>query len=247
MPQGGWLARAHSARRERVLRWSSVAVASTTEWVGRRSSGAPTRQRYQSAQRITGSEVDAMNRSARVPAAQRVGSLQGPGQPASLRHRSARKQESDSAVAGAGRSGRADLERRDSADTKTGPERFLAAAALIRLGWSLRIVAEPMLYRGLDRPSRRRHRKHGRGGSVFPRREVGGPSRPARAGVRRAACATTRALYSSSGGSLPQRPRRLLHQVHLDEPVEVAVEHAVGSPTSSFVRWSLTSWYGCST
>ena len=50
-----------------------------------------------------------------------------------------------------------------------------------------RPVAEPMRHRRPDRPSRRRHREHSRVGPVFPRREVGGPSRPACDGVRRLA------------------------------------------------------------
>ncbi len=173
-----------------------------------------------------------------------------------LRHRSAGTHESDSAVAGAGRSGRADLERRDSAAPKTGPERFRAAAALIRLGGSLRIVAEPMLYRRPDRPSRRRHREHSRAGSVFPRREVGGPTRPARTGVRRLPVPTLDCgnrihvreldwivvdrLYSSSGAACPSVPDAFFIRYTLMNPSRSPSSTRVGSPTSSFVRWSLT-------
>ena len=52
--------------------------------------------------------------------------------------------------------GSARLERRDSAVTKTVPERSRSASARIRPKRSLGLVAEPMLYRRSIRPSRRR-------------------------------------------------------------------------------------------
>ena len=82
-------------------------------------------------------------------------------------------------------SGRADLERRDTRSVKMAPSRLRAASAPIRrvtpgapggpTDWGCRA----------ESPSRRRDRERTRDGVVFPRRDVGGPSRPVRHGSRR--------------------------------------------------------------
>ena len=58
--------------------------------------------------------------------------------------------------AGAKQSDWRDSERRDSEVGRTVPERYRAASARFRLKRSLGLVAEPMLYRRTDHPSRRR-------------------------------------------------------------------------------------------
>ena len=72
-----------------------------------------------------------------------------------------------------------------------------SAAALFRIRRSLGFVAEPMLYRRSDHPSRRRHREISRGGPFFR-----GAKRAARAGLhappapRRAHCRRAALLHN---------------------------------------------------
>jgi hypothetical protein len=80
--------------------------------------------------------------------------------------------------------------------SKTASTRHGAAAAPIRLRPASHPVAQPIGRRPPDPPSRRRHRQHGRGEAVFPRREAGAPAaRFLRGGVR-------------SGRREPSGPRR---------------------------------------
>ena len=74
LPQGDWLPRSRSARREPTLRSYPAAAAAPSGYQSRRRSGAlgPTVRR--SAWRITQTEGAARNRFARVPAPQHVGS-----------------------------------------------------------------------------------------------------------------------------------------------------------------------------
>jgi hypothetical protein len=66
-----------------------------------------------------------------------------------------------------------------SEGSKTAPARSEVASARFRHQPSRSPAAQPMLYRRSDHPSRRQPREHRRAGAVFPRREAGGPSRPA--------------------------------------------------------------------
>jgi hypothetical protein len=121
---------------------------------------------------------------------QRVGSPQGPGQPASPLHaccesRTTRPPE------WAGRIGPTFYERLDTEDTKTVTERFRAAAAPIRLRRSSHTVAEPIDRRRPDRLSRGRQRERRRGGTVFPRRDAGSAARFLPGGVRSGRLETT--------------------------------------------------------
>ena len=74
-------------------------------------------------------------------------------------------------------------ERRDSGETKTVPERFRSAAAQLSSQATTQHRGPTDARQASGQPSRRRHREDSRGGTVFPRREAGAPSRHARAGV----------------------------------------------------------------
>jgi hypothetical protein len=74
-----------------------------------------------------------------------------------------------------------------SAEIKTVPKRFRAAAAPIRPKRSSHFVAEPIDHWRTNHPSRRRHREDQPRRAVFPRREAGGPRRSARSGVSQSA------------------------------------------------------------
>ena len=96
--------------------------------------------------------------------------------------------------------GSARLERRDSAASKTVPERSPSASAPIRLKWSLGLVAEPMLYRGPIHPSRRcivRSAAEGR----FSTARSGAPSRLRHSGAHRQVPRHGRARGGQRSGS----------------------------------------------
>ena len=166
MRQRGWLARSRSARRERVLRSYSVAVASSTSSLGEPRSGAPDRRSYQSAWWITGTEDDARNRSERIPAPKRVAGAArrlAPGPwPASLVAASARNWLPERA----GRIGPT-LSGAIGADTKTvrsGPERRRRCFVS---GDRVASLPNRCFTGAADRPSRRRQREQRREGPFF--------------------------------------------------------------------------------